>query len=415
VASHRVARQLYLTTRARLASRLGAAHRSDATVAALGRLKLPGVMFLLFHVGAQQTFGILVEGATGRALASGAASVSAAEWDACHAEHDRALADAAEEALPVRRAAAVQRALQALLGSYEGLLGKLFEELLPFFAGKHLVVFPRLRMNEVPLSALRVTGKRLIEHCQLSFAQTLGAFLQAREGHDVAADGVLEVVHDAPGTRFYPGTFHHLGSLRPDALRVVDGASWAAPAAAPRAPRALDLLFACHGHYDPEDPAKSRLVLRSRTVGGPPEQRLPFSTLFEELDLRGCRSVVMGACESGLGRTLVSAEFLGLPLAFLAAGARCVVGALWKVDELATAILLAHHFRLLWGGAHTVPAALSEAQRLTMRLSKDEVIAWLREHLPAKAAALEASIGRWDERPFAHPYFWAGLYVLGGA
>jgi CHAT domain-containing protein len=167
-----------------------------------------------------------------------------------------------------------------------------------------------------------------------------------------------------------------------------------------------DIFFACHGRFDQDDPRKSRLEVTR-------DEPVDFTRLFSDLDLRSCRSVFMGACESGLGRTLVSAEYAGLPTAFFAAGVRSVIATLWEVNQLAAAIVVAKHYSLLHAGKHQGVASLNEAARQIMVMSQDEVIAWVRQFIPDRAGAWESEIRKMDDPPFNHPYYWAGFFASG--
>jgi len=100
--------------------------------------------------------------------------------------------------------------------------------------------------------------------------------------------------------------------------------------------------------------------------------------------------VVLSACQTGLGSGALADvptgdDWVGLTRAFLHAGARHVMATLWPVDDWATAALMERFY----GGADVAadPAgALAEAQR----------------------ALLSA-------RGTAHPFYWAGLVVVGGS
>jgi CHAT domain-containing protein len=64
--------------------------------------------------------------------------------------------------------------------------------------------------------------------------------------------------------------------------------------------------------------------------------------------------VVLSACNSALGKDLGSEGIVGLPRAFLIAGARRVVASLWKVDDDATAVFMqAFYSRLKKGAPHS--------------------------------------------------------------
>ncbi len=413
VEHHREARLFYMKTRLGLGPAIRRAHHSDEVVRQLTRLKLSDVMMLVLHVGASETFGALVSGASGRAVSMGKAPYGEAEWKEQHLAYRQALAAAREAGTSSAQASAARQAIDGLLAFYDAALGPLFAAFLPFYQGRHLKIFPRSWMNEAPFSALTVSGKPLIEHCRVSLAQTLSALLLVHEEAGGSLAGALDVVHDEAGTPFYTGTLRALRAASPGALNVIGDPSLADASASFQRRSAPDRLFACHGKYDPDDPSESWLRLRGRAGTSNPEEKVPFATFFAELDLEGCRSVTVGACESGLGRTLVSAEYLGLPLAFIAAGARHVVATLWQVNQLAAAILLARHYPLLWDGEHTPTSALNDAQRALRRLSRAEVIEWLRTWLPERAEALVPVVQGFHERPFEHPYFWAGFYVSG--
>ncbi|NET82617.1 MAG: CHAT domain-containing protein [Moorea sp. SIO1F2] len=99
--------------------------------------------------------------------------------------------------------------------------------------------------------------------------------------------------------------------------------------------------FSCHGKFEPKSPLESALLLADADL-----------TLYKifKLDLNQCRIVGFSACETGM--TLSSNEdedtglpsgldeYIGLPSGFLYAGSPSVVSTLWKVDPLATALLL---------------------------------------------------------------------------
>ncbi|HZK78788.1 MAG TPA: CHAT domain-containing protein, partial [Gemmatimonadaceae bacterium] len=65
------------------------------------------------------------------------------------------------------------------------------------------------------------------------------------------------------------------------------------------------------------------------------------------------------ACETGLGQRIRGEGTVGLPHAFLSAGARSVVVSLWRVDDRATADYMADFYRELRGGLSPAAAMLA--------------------------------------------------------
>jgi hypothetical protein len=176
------------------------------------------------------------------------------------------------------------------------------------------------------------------------------------------------------------------------------------------------LHFACHAEFRWTDAAASGL----RLAGG--DWLRLADVLSPAVDLRSSRLVTLSACETGMAefRTMPD-EFVGLPGAFLEAGAPTVIGSLWPVDDLSTRFLMAEMYRLHLGGV-AVAAALQRAQR------------WLSEATAAGLGLAEAyrrvyeasggaevgALENWqyydahpDVVPFAHPFYWAGFAVTG--
>jgi CHAT domain-containing protein/Tfp pilus assembly protein PilF len=80
-------------------------------------------------------------------------------------------------------------------------------------------------------------------------------------------------------------------------------------------------------------------------------------------DLRGLELAVLSACQTGLGEADTAEGVFGLQRALHLAGVRGVVASLWRVDDEATAALMAVFYRKLWGPEKLPPAeALRQAQ-----------------------------------------------------
>jgi CHAT domain-containing protein len=103
------------------------------------------------------------------------------------------------------------------------------------------------------------------------------------------------------------------------------------------------------------------------------------------MELDGTDTVVLSACESGLGEVQEGEGVYGLRRAFQMAGARVVLSALWPISDKATADMMAH---LYTRSDETLPEAIQRIQLETM------------ERLRAE--------GQTD-----HPYSWAAFVGLG--
>jgi hypothetical protein len=403
IAAHGAARRAYLQQSIALDSHLTRPQDCDDIVERACALRLPNTVFLLFHVGPTAGTMVLFDLSSGLAAPFGL-SFGEQQLREIHADFE-ALRQAAADA------AAQDRALELLLSRYETLLTPTLEPILRFLPGRHVKVFPRLQMNAVPFHALRLQGKPLIEHCAaISYGQTLGLFLANHGAPAVRCDRALRfVIGDK--VPWYQLLLPELRQGYAGSLQEEPQVPWHRLLASVAARPARDTVFACHGRFDPETVTNSALELARNQ----PDGRVSFSRVFEQLDLSGCRSVVMGSCESGLARTDVAAEYIGLPAAMLSSGVRYVVGALWKIPQAAAAVFVDRFLRAVKSDDANVCMALSQVQRDMIRMRREELLDWVRASMrgdPALERVLQ-SVAALDEFPFARTYQWAGLHLVG--
>ncbi|MEU7688260.1 CHAT domain-containing protein, partial [Streptomyces spectabilis] len=128
-----------------------------------------------------------------------------------------------------------------------------------------------------------------------------------------------------------------------------------------------------------------------------------------------CRLTVASACQSGhYGIIETPDEFLGLPAAFLQAGAACAVSSLWLVDDLATAVLMTRFYELLAQTHDPVPA-LRRSRRWLRRLTWDELerYAEAHRHLAALSEGYAARARGRRKHPFDSPVHWGAFTAWG--
>jgi tetratricopeptide (TPR) repeat protein len=105
----------------------------------------------------------------------------------------------------------------------------------------------------------------------------------------------------------------------------------------------------------------SGLVLAGANVPGR-DDGIVTAEALADLRLRNLDLAVLSACETGLGDVAGGEGVFGLQRAFHIAGAKNVVASLWRVDDEATAALMALFYRKLWKEGKPAPQALKEAQ-----------------------------------------------------
>jgi CHAT domain-containing protein len=141
--------------------------------------------------------------------------------------------------------------------------------------------------------------------------------------------------------------------------------------------------FATHGVIDAERPALSGLALSMVDSKGRPQEG--FLHLHDIYNLKlNADLVVLSGCRTALGKEVRGEGLIGLTRGFQYAGAQRVVASLWRVEDLATASLMARFYRGLWVEKLPPAAALRQAQL------------WIRQ-----------------QRRWRDPYFWAAFVLEG--
>ena len=157
----------------------------------------------------------------------------------------------------------------------------------------------------------------------------------------------------------------------------------------------------------------------------PPEAEDGFLTAEDVtgLDMLATDLVVLSACDTGLGETLVGEGVFGLRRAFVLAGARTLVMSLWSVPDLATAVLMERFYDNLLRRQPERDVALREAQLYVRGVTIGELRGhWLNEDMIGRLAAGDLSLTfylrqlaemRDEHRPFVHPRYW-GAFICQG-
>lgn len=174
------------------------------------------------------------------------------------------------------------------------------------------------------------------------------------------------------------------------------------------------LHISTHGVFDPHSPLDSKLRLGLHDA---PNVR----TIMRDLSL-SVNIVTLSACTSGLTHIVPGDELLGLPRAFLYAGAPTVVCAPWEAADL-VALLVMEHFYTDLQQDHSPAAALRNAQVAVRTMTGQDLISTLarwRESYPDETDSLSLKLPiilphQLDSAIFADPTYWALFMLIGRA
>ena len=261
----------------------------------------------------------------------------------------------------------------------------------------------------------------------------------------VAARGGDDDFAPLPGTRYEVEALARLFKSDDHPTRILLAADASEPeldrlAASGELGRFGFIHLATHGVIDEDVPRRSAVILTQTGLPDPLEQALRQKPIFDgRLSVReiqhgwGLKAelVTLSACETALGRDAGGEGFVGFTQALLMSGARSVCLSLWKVDDVATALLMQRFYANLLGrrpglsGPMPKAEALREAKAWLRGLRRAEVLALTAElsrgvargkgakaRLPDDLAAAVPA-GEDNDRPYASPHFWAAFVLAG--
>jgi CHAT domain-containing protein len=322
-------------------------------------------------------------------------------------------------------------------------------------AVRRLIVLPSYFVAGLPVELIAPSG------VEVSYAPSGSLFAYLKNLPNPASQVALALgdpVFDAPGSTRYefnslPGTAVEVEQLRrrfernQQPVLSLQGMEASEPTLAEMAAKGelkkyRYLHFATHGVIDHERPSRSALILSQVGLPDPAEQfdkglpiydgRVTVEEIVEQWEL-DADLVVLSACETALGRHAGGEGFIGFAQALLTAGARSVVLSLWKVDDMATALLMDRFYANLLGQTEGLlnkepmpkAEALSEAKRWLRELPKNEA----EKLIGSMSAGVERGKGRPSrvdpneppkpanvpdgEKPYSHPFYWAAFILIG--
>jgi len=244
-----------------------------------------------------------------------------------------------------------------------------------YFQGvTHLCIVPHGIMHYLPFAALLADDKKyLLEKYTISYAPSAsvaGFCLKKKPvankrviafGNPDLGDPNLDLPFAEREARSLQRTFEDFRLfLRREATEttVKDSVS-----------KAGFLHFACHGEFEEQNPVFSCLRMSADNQN---DGRLEVHEIFG-LKLNA-NLVTLSACETGLGKITSGDDVVGLTRSFLYAGTPSVIASLWRVDDVATSVMIKRFYRNIETGGKA--NALRDAQLLVKAQVNEHPAYW---------------------------------------
>jgi CHAT domain-containing protein len=236
----------------------------------------------------------------------------------------------------------------------------------------HLALLP-LHAAWIEDSSKTTQRRYALDELNITYAPSAHALWQASLGAERPAESLL-VVDNPDGTLLAASDeVRTVLGLFKNATHVA-GQEATIKAVTQEMQKADVLHFATHGRAGWQEENQARLKLA--------DGYLTLPDIFE-LRLTQARIAVLSACETGVPGLKLIDEMIGLPAGMMQAGVPGVVGSLWSVSDMSTAVLMKRFYKFWQEEGKTPQEALRQAQ------------IWLRDKL------------------FRSPYHWAAFTYTG--
>lgn len=333
----------------------------------------------------------------------------------------------------LERKAAWQNQLTATLDNFRvSVLDPIISRLREFgvHPGARLLWLPDDDIGLLPIHATAINGQPLLAQYDVQFAPSLYSFYTAyqRLKNNSRNEHLLAVINPTENLNY--SSIEGELVARFFATKTTLMGSEASSTNLDRALRVnlpTYLHLSTHGSFRRLDPLNSGLELAKK-------DRLTIGNLLSKSGvLNGSRIAVLSACETGVTSISAPAEAMGLPAAFMQAGAPGVISTLWTVNDRSTTFLLNKFYELHRNQNMSPPKALAQAQNwlrtATYKDLYDSMFEYLNKWLKLNIGEVQslqftsmARMLKWlsenaeqraNEKPYQEPYFWAGFIYSG--
>lgn len=142
-----------------------------------------------------------------------------------------------------------------------------------------------------------------------------------------------------------------------------------------------------------------------------PEDGVLTAFDVNSLKLFGTEMVVLSACETGMGKLERGEGVFGLRRSFILAGSKTLIMSLWKVNDLATMIMMDKFYQNLLSEGMGRLSSLRNAQKYLKNITIEKIKYLFPEYYAIISEHFK-EISE-DYKPYSHPYFWGGFILQG--
>jgi CHAT domain-containing protein/HEAT repeat protein len=319
-------------------------------------------------------------------------------------------------------------------GSWEGVMdpilkelyAKLIAPLLPALKRhhiKHLRIIPHRALNLIPFGALfreDDSGRRhyLIDDFSVEYAPSATLLNICRQRKARPRQDNLLAVSNPTGDLHYADleVTSIVGTFTTSKPMIIQGERAKPQKVRSEIPRNAYFHFAGHSQFNWDDPLESDLRFAFK------EKLTLADLLTEPVSLGGNKLVVLSSCESNVtDPDDLADEYLGISSGFLFGGSPLILSSLWRVDDLAAALLMSRFYQAMREEKKPARVALQIAQRWLRQLRKGQTHKYmLRGLTPNNNRILKSEMdddyltGEIDLLyPYRHPRFWAAFVLVG--
>jgi len=235
-----------------------------------------------------------------------------------------------------------------------------------------LYLIPHGLLHYLPLHALSINGKRLIEHFPVAYASSLTAIKYAQRKGWEKLDSCLSIGFTPKENE--KEIFEEEASLVANLFKTEIYLDRNATGQLLTNVDKDVIHVSCHAYFNPKDPLNSGLLLS--------DGMLTVKDIFS-MNIKA-NLLVLSACETGLNEQKPGDELIGLTRAFLYSGTKSIMVSLWSVSADSTLKLMESFYK---------------------KIKKEKM---------NKAEALQkAQIEIMHDEQYSHPYYWAPFILIG--